>query len=82
MRIILTYPLSLLFVAILITLITLSHIQERIYINEQEQTKKLLKCAYNAGKAGAPVSVREDNPSIISIVKGRSAWDNYGSAKQ
>ena len=75
MRIILT---SLLFVAILITL---SHIQERIYINEQAETRKMMKCAYNAGKAGAPVSVLEGNPCIVSIVKGRSAWDNYGSAK-
>ena len=69
------------FLLLIVVLITLANIKERIYINEQEQTKKLLKCAYNAGKAGAPVSVLEDNPCIISIVKGRSAWDNYGSAK-
>ena len=67
--------------ALTFVLMVLVHIKERIYINEQSQTKKLMKCAYNAGKAGAPVSVLEDNPCIISIVKGRSAWDNYGSAK-
>ena len=75
MRIILTT------LVLTLVLMVLVHIKEREYINEQAETKKLMKCAYNAGKAGAPVSVLEDNPCIVSIVKGRSAWDNYGSAK-
>ena len=64
-----------------LVLMVIVHVKEREYLNKQEQTKKLLKCAYNAGKTGAPVSVLDGNPCIVSIVKGRSAWDNYGSAK-
>ena len=75
MRIILTT------LVLTLVLMVLVHIKEREYLNEQAETKKLMKCAYNAGKEGAPVSVLEDNPCIVSIVKGRSAWDNYGSAK-
>ena len=62
-------------------MVTLANIEKRVRINEQEQTKKLMKCAYNAGKAGAPLSVLEDNPCIINVVKGRSSWDTYGSDK-
>ena len=69
------------FLALIVVLVILAHIKERIYINEQAETKKLMKCAYNAGKAGAPVSVIDGNPCIVSIVKGRSAWDNYGGNK-
>jgi hypothetical protein len=47
---------------------------------EQAKAKKLLKCAYNLGKAKMPRTAL-NNPCVVLAGNSQRYWDRYGRTK-
>lgn len=69
---------TIIILALIVTIPTLSAITERAIINNDMHKKRLLLCAYNASKARAPKSVLNDNPCVVDHTSERNAWSYYG----